>query len=109
MCQSEQKDVEGLDLQELREEIDGIDREIVKLYVRRMETAKAIGAWKRENGMPVYDPERERCLLDRVAAQAGPEYGEGVRALFDFLMARSRRLQMTDEDRDNAAGGNEKR
>ena len=60
-----------MNLQELREEINGIDREIVDLYRRRLETAEAIGAWKRENGVPVYDPGRERELLDRVAEMAG--------------------------------------
>ena len=54
-------------LQELREEINGIDREIVTLYRKRLETAEAIGAWKRENGVQVYDPARERQLLDEVA------------------------------------------
>ena len=60
-----------MDLQELREEMNRIDRDMVNLYLERMKTAQTIGAWKRENGVPVYDPARERQLLDKVAEQAG--------------------------------------
>lgn len=80
-------------LQEMRAEIDRIDREIVTLYLRRMETVKAIGAWKRENNVPVRDPEREKRLLDEAAAMAGEEYGDGVRALFRLLIEQSRACQ----------------
>ena len=82
-----------MDLQELREEINGIDREIVELYLKRMETAEAIGAWKRENGTAVRDPERERQLLDKVAEMAGTENEVGIRELFTLLMAQSRARQ----------------
>ena len=86
-----------MDLQELRKEIDAIDREIVDLYLKRMKTAEAIGAWKRENGVPVYDPERERLLLDKVAELAGEEHEEGIRELFSLLMARSRARQQAED------------
>ena len=36
------EDVSTMDLQELREEINGIDREIVDLYRKRLETAHAL-------------------------------------------------------------------
>ena len=93
-----------VNLQELREEINGIDREIVDLYRRRLETAEAIGAWKRENGVPVYDPGRERQLLDRVAEMAGEEHENGVRALFSFLIAQSRTRQLLDEGKRSFIG-----
>ena len=54
------------DITELRREIDGVDSELVRLYLRRMETAAEIGAYKRQNGLPVYDPQREAQLLERV-------------------------------------------
>ena len=85
-----------MDLQELRKEIDRIDREIVELYLKRMETAEAIGAWKRKNGMAVRDPERERQLLDKVAEMAGTENEAGIRELFTLLMAQSRSRQQRD-------------
>ncbi|MCR5297302.1 MAG: prephenate dehydratase [Clostridiales bacterium] len=86
-----------MDLQELREKMNRIDRDLVDLYLERMETAQAIGAWKRENGVPVYDPARERELMDSVAAQAGGENEDGVRAMFSFLVSQSRTRQLLDE------------
>lgn len=83
----------SMDLQELREIINGIDDEIVALYIRRMETAAQIGAYKREHGMQVLDAGREQALLNRVGEEAGEKYAEGVRALFTLLMAQSRALQ----------------
>ena len=98
------EDVSAMDLQELREEINGIDREIVDLYRKRLATAEAIGAWKRENGVPVYDPARERQLLDEVAELAGEEHENGVRALFSFLIAQSRTKQLLDEGKRSSVG-----
>ena len=88
-----------MDLQELRERMNRIDSDLVKLYLERMETAGEIGAWKRENGVPVYDPARERQLMDRVAEMAGEENENGVRALFGFLISQSRTRQLLDEGR----------
>ena len=81
------------DITELRREIDGVDSELVRLYLRRMETAAEIGAYKRQNGLPVYDPQREAQLLERVSALAGPEHEAGVQALFRLLMERSKAWQ----------------
>ena len=91
-------------LQELRGRINEIDREMVKLYLQRLETAEEIGAWKRENGVPVHDPARERQLLDEVAELAGEENANGVRALFSFLIAQSRTLQLLDEGKRSTVG-----
>ncbi len=83
-----------MELRELREEIDGIDRQIVDLYKQRMEVAERIGAWKRSEGLPVMDSERERELLNRVGDMAGPRNEAGVRALFGMLMSESRARQL---------------
>ena len=85
-----------MDITELREQIDGIDRQMVELYCRRMETARAIGRYKREKGLPVLDSERERQLLNKVAEQAGEENGQGVRALYQMLLDHSRLRQQMD-------------
>ena len=59
-----------------------------------MEIAERIGAIKREKGLPVLDTERERELLNRVGDQAGAENANGVRAVFNMLMAQSRSRQL---------------
>ena len=92
-----------MDIRELREQIDRIDRRIVELYCQRMETARAIGRYKRENGLPVLDSGRERELLDSVAEQAGEENAQGVRALFRLLIDQSRARQELDSSPEGKA------
>ena len=93
-----------MDIQELRNRIDRVDDELVRLYGERMELAREIGRYKRENGIPVLDTERERNLLNRVGEKAGKENENGVRALFGFLMAQSRTGQMLDGKKESKLG-----
>ena len=83
-------------IEELRAQIDRIDSEMIRLYGERLETARLIGPYKRENHLPVTDPGREREVLNRAGEKAGEENENGVRALFGFLMAQSRVRQMLD-------------
>ena len=90
-----------MDIQELRNRIDQVDDELVRLYVERTELVRQIGRYKREHGIPVLDAERERSLLDRVGEKAGDEYKEEVRELFRFLMGQSRNRQTADGRKEN--------
>lgn len=85
-----------MDIQELRQRMDAIDRELVDLYRRRMDTARLIGQFKRENHLPVLDSERERELLNKVAELAGEENEQGIRALYQLLLDHSRLRQLVD-------------
>ena len=93
-----------MDIQELRQQIDAIDRELTALYCRRMETARAIGQYKRENGLPVRDTERERKLLNKVAELAGEENEQGIRAVYQMLLDHSRLRQLLDEHPESPIG-----
>lgn len=81
------------DLTDLRKEMDEIDAQLVALYLHRMDTAAKIGEYKRQHGLPVYVPDREQQLLQRVSEQAGPEHGERAQELFRLLMAHSKAWQ----------------
>jgi chorismate mutase len=52
-------------LEAIREEIDGIDAQIVALWARRNELAVAVGEVKRENGTPIYAHSRDLEVRDR--------------------------------------------
>ncbi len=91
-------------IQELRENIDRIDQQIVQLYCERMETARQIGAYKRENHLPVRDTERERELLNRLAQQAGDQYEQGIRALYQQMLDHSRILQQLEGKSESSLG-----
>ena len=82
-----------MDIQELRGNIDRIDRQLIELFSQRMETSSMIAAYKKENRLPVYDPAREREILVRVSAMAGPELEDYTRVLFQTLFDLSRSYQ----------------
>ena len=93
-----------MDIQDLNRQMDSIDAELVNLYCRRMDTARAIGAVKRENDLPLADSEGERNLLNRVSVLAGPEKEHGVRALYHLLADHSRLYQLMDGRPQSALG-----
>ena len=82
-----------MDLQEIRKELDVIDRQIVDLYEKRMKLCGDVAEYKISVGKPVYDGEREKQKLEAVWQMAGEEYRQGASELFTQLMTISRRLQ----------------
>lgn len=82
-----------MNLEECRKEIDSIDRELVALFVRRMNVAKDVAEYKRATGKAVYDSERERQLLEKVEENAGEEFGDYARRLYSSILELSRNYQ----------------
>ena len=82
-----------MDLKELRKNIDEIDRELVDLFVRRMSISAEVAEYKREVGMPVLDPARERALLERVSNMSGDEFERYTRTLYSTILDLSRSYQ----------------
>jgi len=82
-----------MNLEECRNEIDIIDKEMVSLFVRRMNVAKAVAEYKKATGKPVYDAERERKLLEKVEENAGEEFGDYARRLYSSVLELSRNYQ----------------
>ena len=80
-------------LNEIRSEIDSIDAELTKLFVRRMACADRVAAAKRETGKAVLDSSREQAVLDKAASAVGPELAPAARELFKTLMSLSRARQ----------------
>ena len=79
-------------LEEIRKKIDAIDAQLLPLFEARMDCAREVAAVKKEAGLPVLNPEREKAILDRVAEQAG-DYAGAARVLYSTLMEVSRGLQ----------------
>ena len=80
------------DLGEIRTEIDKIDTELIELFKKRMDCAKAVGLYKKEKNIPVLNQNRENEILDNVEEKGG-EYGSHARLLFSNIMELSRALQ----------------
>ena len=61
-----------MELRDIRKEIDALDEEMAKLFVRRMDCADCVAEAKRGTGKAVLDPGREREILAKVAERVGP-------------------------------------
>ena len=83
-----------MDLLECRKELDGIDRQIVELFEKRMEICGHVAESKLASGKAVYDGERERQKLEAVGAMAHGDFNRtAVEELFSQMMTISRRYQ----------------
>ncbi len=81
-------------LEELRNEIDSLDDEIVRLLNARAEAAVKIGKLKVESGAGVFAPDRERAVLDRIASiSSGPMSRQSLLAIYRELMSASFSLE----------------
>ena len=82
-----------MELQELRSKIDEIDAQLTKLFEARMDVAAEIGAWKRENHMPVLDAARERDKLNAIAAESREDMQTYTQMLYSMIFELSRSHQ----------------
>jgi len=82
------------DIEALRREIDQIDQQLVELFAARVRVVLSVGDYKRARGIPVYDPERERRVLDLLcSAVRQPLDRDTVRRVFERIIDESRRIE----------------
>ena len=88
---------EVMNIDELRERIDVIDDQLVRLLNVRVACAVEIGKLKHELGMPVYQPDREKKVLEKVRtsaiALAGPLTSDAVVRIFERIIDEARRAE----------------
>ncbi len=85
-------------LEVLRENIDNIDNEILKLLNKRMEYVDAVGNLKKSTGGSIYRPEREREILDRLKSlNRGKLNDRAIEAIFLEIFAVSRNLELPEK------------
>lgn len=83
-----------MNLEDIRIEIDQVDKQIVELFQRRMELAGEVAASKRESGKAIYDRQRELEKLERLGSLANSEFNRhSIEELFLQIMSISRRYQ----------------
>ena len=84
-----------MELSEIREKIDTVDEQLLKLFLERMSLAEEVAAYKNEHHLPILNKERERAVLARVTEQSG-EKERYAYHLFStlFELARSRQAEL---------------
>jgi chorismate mutase / prephenate dehydratase len=79
-----------LSLEDLRKQIDDIDRKLVEMLNERAKVVVEIGGIKNKAGKPVYAPDREKEVLDKVTGQNnGPLPNKCLQAIWRELMSGS--------------------
>ncbi|MBA4370871.1 MAG: chorismate mutase [Coriobacteriaceae bacterium] len=72
---------------ELREEIDAVDCELVRLLNRRATIALEIRSLKPSAQLGLYDPKREEEIFAHLAScNEGPLYGENLREIYEAIL-----------------------
>lgn len=82
-----------MSIEALRKEIDSTDEALLTLFKKRMELSGQIGEEKQAQGLPVWDPAREREKLQQVMTQAPEGQGAYYGSFFDLLFEFSRGQQ----------------
>jgi len=95
----------GDELDDLREQINRIDSELVRLLCRRMELSSRIGRVKSEKGMPVVDEARENQILSAVFDCPDSQLdAQELTGLFQHIIDISRKIQ-TRQTREKGSEG----
>lgn len=82
-----------MELNELRSQIDAIDKQLIELFAKRMDVCESIAEYKRQNGLEVYDQKRENAVLDKVASLCDQKLVEPTTELYRAIFAISRDYQ----------------
>ena len=78
-------------LEKLRKKIDQIDDELLKLFNERIAVVQEVGRLKRTIQAPIYRPEREKAIIDRLSKMyEGPLTKAAIEAIFLEIFAISR-------------------
>ena len=84
-------------IEDWRKKIDELDLRLVELINKRAEAAREIGKLKNNTNLPIYEPEREKRILENVKkANAGPLPDSEVQHVFERIIDVMRKLQQQE-------------
>ncbi|GCL71870.1 bifunctional 3-deoxy-7-phosphoheptulonate synthase/chorismate mutase [Paenibacillus naphthalenovorans] len=84
-------------LEQLRGQLDSINIQLLELLSKRAHIVQEIGQEKEKQGVPKFDPVREKNMLEElVSRNNGPFDHETVRHLFKQIFQASLKLQQTE-------------
>jgi chorismate mutase / prephenate dehydratase len=78
-------------LSEIRDDIDSVDAELIRLLSRRADLAIEVGKTKGLDGKPFFTPERERAIFERISTlNPGPLLPKQLRSIFREIISAAR-------------------
>ncbi|MGL4223951.1 MAG: bifunctional chorismate mutase/prephenate dehydrogenase [Vibrio sp.] len=87
----------ALELDQLREQIDQVDRQMVELLARRLALVEQVGEVKSRAGLPIYAPDREAAMLASRRAEAQSK-GVPPQLIEDILRRTMRESYASEKD-----------
>ena len=83
-----------MNLDHLRDQIDSLDGEIIRLLNERIRVVQAIGEAKKESGAEIYVPSRERAVFEKIKRlNEGPLPEESAHAIYREIMSAALALE----------------
>jgi chorismate mutase len=84
----------SMDISDWRKKIDELDRELAALLNERAAAAVEIGRLKRNTSLPVYEPDRERAVIENVQhSSTGPLSERDLAQIYERIMDVMRSIQ----------------
>jgi chorismate mutase len=82
------------ELENLRERIDTIDKEMIALFEKRMDVVADIAAYKIKNNLPVLNQNREDIVVSKVKSTVkNKDYTDSATNLIKDIMEISKKFQ----------------
>lgn len=73
--------------------INEVDKEMLDLFIKRMDAAKMVGEYKKENNLPIFDANRENEIIDRQLSKVPEELKEEYLEFYTSLITVSKKYQ----------------
>lgn len=87
----------AVELNELRDQIDAVDKQILDLLAQRLSLVEKVGEVKSEHGLPIYAPDREAAMLASRREEAEKK-GVPPQLIEDILRRTMRESYASEKD-----------
>jgi len=88
------KETHMIGLDELRERLDILDEQMMSLLSERAKVVSHVADFKRHHNIPVYVPEREASIIERLRAiNPGPLSGDAVEHIYRTILEEMRKFE----------------
>ena len=92
-----------IDLQQCRNQIDSIDKQMAELFETRMKVVSEVAKYKAKHGLYTYDPKRESIIKNRNKYYVSLELQEYYLTFFDNVLYLSKKYQNDLREKDENA------
>ena len=88
-----------MDIEHWRNQIDELNQKLLELLNERAACALEIGKIKQAKGDPIYAPDRETKILNRIKElNMGPMTSEAAQRIFRQIIDETRRMELDIDD-----------